>query len=130
MNMYDDLLLPWTVPIPIEAFPKSEFVKHDYDRDGILSNGVCFFSGDSTETLEDAEKGMGTASMVTRWRAAHPELVGTEKDVVRAYVNELREALPKDHQKLTTGTATAILLFKRLQSELNPSQGLLLRFWG
>ncbi|KAG0650928.1 putative S-adenosylmethionine-dependent methyltransferase CRG1 [Hyphodiscus hymeniophilus] len=113
MNMYDDLPLPWTVSTPVEAFPKSEFVKHEYDRDGVLSNGVSFFSGDSTETLDEAEQGMGTASMVTRWRAAHPELVGTDKDVVKAYVNELRDALPKDHQKLTTGTATAILFFKK-----------------
>lgn len=65
------------------------------------------------ETLDQREKGLSTASMVTRWRAAHPDLVGTDKDVVKAYTNELREHLPKDHQKVLTGSATAILLFKK-----------------
>ena len=113
MNMYDDLPLPWTITTPVKAFPKSVFVKHDYDRDGLLSNGVSFFGGANTQTLDEARKGLGTASMVTRWRAAHPELAGTPKDVVQAYVDEMKEALPEDHQKVTTGSATAILLFKK-----------------
>ena len=112
--MYDDLPLPWTLHTPVEEFPKSGFTKHDYDRDGVLSNGVSFFSGGETRTLSEAREGLGTASMVTRWRAAHPELVGTEKDVVNAYMNELKEALPENHQRISTGSATTILLFKRL----------------
>lgn len=113
MNMYNDLSLPWTIPEPVAAFPKDSFVKHEYDRDGVLSNGVSFFCGDSTDSLDVKEQGLSTASMVTRWRAAHPDLVGTDKDVVKAYMNELREHLPNDHQKLSTGAATAILLFKK-----------------
>ena len=113
MNMYDDLPLPWTIPTPVTVFPKSSFVKHDLDRDGVLSNGVSFFSGGSLHTIDEVEKGLSTASMVTRWRAAHPDLVGTDKDVVKAYIKELFEVLPEDHQRVLTGGATAILLFKK-----------------
>ena len=50
--------------------------------------------------------------MVTRWREAHPDLVGTKKECVRVFVNNLREALGgKD--ELLSGGATAILLFKK-----------------
>lgn len=112
MNMYDDLPLPWTIVNPVKAFPESSFVKHTYDRDGILSNGVSFFGGGAVSTLDEIEKGLGTASMVTRWREAHPDLVGTDKDVVKTFVNELRELLPAD-QGILRGSGTAILLFKK-----------------
>jgi hypothetical protein len=113
MNMYDDLPLPWTIPAPVTVFPESSFVKHDFDRDGVLSNGVSFFSGGSTHTIDEVEKGLSTASMVTRWRAAHPDLAGTDKDVVKTYIKEMFEVLPADPPKVLTGGATAILLFKK-----------------
>ena len=43
-------------------------------------------------SLEDLAKGCATASMVTRWREAHPEMVETEDDVVSLTLRELREA--------------------------------------
>lgn len=116
MNMYDDLPLPWTIPTAVTAFPKSSYVKHEYDRNGVLSNGVSFFGGGRESSLDDVERGFSTASMVTRWREAHPDLVGTDKDVVKAFVNELREALPADQQRVQQGSATAILLFKKTKN--------------
>ena len=74
---------------------------------------MSFFGGGRESSLEDVERGLSTASMVTRWRAAHPDLVGTNKDVVKAFVNEVREALPAGHQKVLQGSGTAILLFKK-----------------
>lgn len=112
MNMYDDLPRPWTVSPPVTAFPESKYVKYDWDRDGKLSNGKDFFGGGYKNTLEEIEGGMSTASMVTRWRAANPELVGTDKDVVKLFVKELREAM--DGQDwVERGSGTAIMLFKR-----------------
>lgn len=116
MNMYDDLPLPWTILKPVTAFPKSSFVKHEYDREGVLSDGVSFFGGASESTLDEIEKQFSTASMVTRWREAHPNLAGTDKDVVKVFVDELREALPADHQKVVSGSGTAILLFKKTKN--------------
>ena len=113
-DMYDNLLLPWNVTPPIAVFPESKFVKHEYDREGVLSNGESFFGGGSLANLGQVEKGLATASMVTRWRAAHPDLVGTDKDVVTKVVRDLRDALGGDVEVLR-GSGTAILLFKRAE---------------
>ncbi len=91
--MYDDLPLPWNVSPPVVGFPKSKYVKREWDREGVLSNEETFFGGDEERTLEEVEKGLSTASMVTRWREGNPDLVGTDKDVVTAFVKEIREAL-------------------------------------
>lgn len=112
MNMYDELPLPWNISPAVSEFPKSKFVKHEYDRDGVLSNGKTFFAGNDKETLEDIEGGLGTASMVTRWRAANPELVGTDKDVVQVFLEELKAALG-EQEWIERGSSTAILLFKK-----------------
>lgn len=77
-----------------------------------MSNGVNFFSGGSFTTLDEESKGLSTASMVTRWRAANPELVGTEKDVVKVFIRALREALG-GQDWILRGSGTAILLFKK-----------------
>ena len=110
MNMYDELPLPWTVFPPIMAFPESQYVKHDYDREGILSNGESFFNGSEVSTLDEIEKSLGTASMVTRWRAANS--AGTKQDVTKAFVKELRDTLG-GQERLERGSGTAILLFKK-----------------
>jgi hypothetical protein len=111
-DMYDNLPLPWDVSPPVKDFSQLEYVKHDYDREGILSNGVDFFNGGSVETLDETNKGLSTASMVTRWRAANVELVSTDKDAVKSFVRELREALG-GQDWILRGSGTAILLFKK-----------------
>jgi len=119
MNMYDDLPLPWNVTPTVPEFPHSEYLKHDYDREGKLSNGKTFFGREghfgqgSFTTLEDLEKGLGTASMVTRWRAANPELANTDRDAVKVFVHDCSKALGPDVTAIETGSGTAILLFKR-----------------
>ncbi len=79
----------------------------------MLSNGTTFFSGGEIESLDDIEGGLGTASMVMRWRAVNPEFVGTERDVVKMFGKELRAALG-GQESLERGSGTAILLFKRV----------------
>ncbi|KAL2064849.1 hypothetical protein VTL71DRAFT_3989 [Oculimacula yallundae] len=112
MNMYDDLLLPWDVSPPVAAFPQSKYIKHDFDRDGVLSNGISFLNGSQVYSLAEIECGSGTASMVTRWRAANPELVGTDKDVMSVFAREIGNALG-GQDWLESGGGTAILLFKK-----------------
>lgn len=112
MNMYDTLPLPWDVSPPSVAFPKCDFVRHEFDREGKLSNGTSFFGGSDITTLDEIENSMSSASMVTRWRAAHPELVGTERDVLRVFVTQLREALG-GQDFVERGNGTAILLFQK-----------------
>lgn len=112
MNMYDALPLPWDVSPPVPFFPQSEFTRYDYDREGVLTDGKDFFNGTTFTELEDEKTGLSTASMVTRWRAAHPELVGTEKDCVEVFMGELKEAMG-GQTWILKGSGTAILLFKK-----------------
>ncbi|KAH8815271.1 S-adenosyl-L-methionine-dependent methyltransferase [Xylogone sp. PMI_703] len=112
-DMYDDLTLPWTASPPVTAFPESLFVRHGYDREGVLSNGETYFGGGIEVALGKLEQGLGTASMVTRWREHHPDLAGTNKDVVRQHIQEMREAL--GGETFLRGSATAILLFKKAE---------------
>ncbi|TGO89911.1 hypothetical protein BPOR_0087g00030 [Botrytis porri] len=115
-DMYDHLPLPWNIPHPIPSsiLPPSQFLKLDYDRDGILSNlesDDFFFSGREV-TLEQVEKSLETASMVTRWREAHPDAVGTEKDVLKIHMEELRKAMG-GNESVRTGSSTTIILVKK-----------------
>ncbi|TEY40325.1 hypothetical protein BOTCAL_0438g00040 [Botryotinia calthae] len=115
-DMYDNLPLPWNIPHPIPSsiLPSSQFLKLDYDRDGILSDPESddFFFGGREVTLKQAEKSLETASMVTRWREAHPETVGTEKDVLKLHMEELRKAMG-ENESMRTGSSTTIILVKK-----------------
>ncbi|RDW64005.1 hypothetical protein BP5796_10507 [Coleophoma crateriformis] len=113
MNMYDTLHLPWANNPPVSSFPPESFQRLTYDREGVLSDGEHFFGGDEEVNIEELEKGLSTASMVTRWREANVEKVGTEDDVVRAFAKELRDVVgPRG--VLVKGSGTAILLFKKI----------------
>lgn len=128
--MYDNLILPWQIDnhdgnqsghAASLAFPESDFVRHEWDRDGVLSNGQDFFLADGAPngdesgatTLDDLEDRLGTASMVTRWREAHPDLAGTERDCVKEMGAEIRRAMGDENPKFKTGSAVVLLLFKR-----------------
>jgi trans-aconitate 3-methyltransferase len=108
--MYDNLAMPWSVA-PSTAFPQQGFCKAEWDRDGVLT-GADFFGGEPEETtLEQLELGLATASMVTRWRDAHPDLVGTDEDCVKRLIADLRPLL--GGRGLKCCGSTAILLFTR-----------------
>ena len=49
--------------------------------------------------------------MVTRWREAHPQLAGTENDVVVKMAREMREFL--GGEELVIGRSCVLLLFKK-----------------
>ena len=127
--MYDDLVLPWQVNGSkttakgnlAETFPESEFVRLEWDRDGILSDVVDFFLSNNSEnkgetTLNNLTDSLGTASMVTRWREANPELIDTERDCVAEMCAEIRQAMgvsSDENPTLKVGGSVALLLFKR-----------------
>lgn len=110
-DMYDNLVLPWIANPEQTDFPTESFCRDEWDRDGVLSDGNDFFGGSEERPLEKVEKGFGTASMVTRWRAAHPELAGTEKDVTKEMIATLRPWL--NGKGLRAGSSTVILLLKK-----------------
>lgn len=110
--MYDNLPLPWDTVPSVTAFPPSGFLRHEWDRDGILSNGNTFFGQNEETSLDALERGLSTSSMVTRWREANRDLAETEKDCVRETINELKKAL-NGRETFIEGSGTVLLLFKK-----------------
>lgn len=111
-EFYDNLPLPWQISSPVEEFPESLYTRHEFNRDGVVPEGEEFFSGNKDASLEYVEKTLSTASMVTRWREANPDIAGTEQDCLKRAIKDWRAALGgKD--KFIGGTGTVILLFKK-----------------
>ena len=99
-DMYENLPLPWELRPRNEGFSPKDFVRITWDRDGVLNQGTEFVDGNDEVTLEDLERQLGTASMVTRWRSANPDLTG-EDDCVAVTIRDLSKAL--DGQKSNRG---------------------------
>ena len=110
-DMYDHLLLPWNRSPPIDERLDSGFTRLYWDRDGKLSDYEHFFLGVLSITIEKMQKMMSTGSMVTRWREAHPQLVGTEQDVVAKMAKEMRDLLGEG--EVVIGSSCVLLLFKK-----------------
>ena len=110
-DAYDNLPLPWTVQPPVQGFSPAGFTRFDWDRDGYLSESGHFFLGDDHVTMEQLQKHLGTSSMVTRWREAHPEQAGTDQDVASVFVRDLEDITGcKD---LVGGGSCHLLLLKK-----------------
>ncbi|KAJ6105333.1 S-adenosyl-L-methionine-dependent methyltransferase [Penicillium sp. IBT 18751x] len=113
-DLYDNLVLPWHLNPPFTAFPFSEFRRLEWDRDGILSDGKDFFVRGKETSLQGLGDSLGTASMVTRWRAAHPEQAGTDKDCVNVTIAQVKKALGDNGcEDLKLGHSSVVLLFKK-----------------
>ena len=110
--MYDNLELPWAANPAQTAFPKEEFRRFDWDRGGVLSDGKDFLGGSQEFPMELLEQGLATVSAVTRWREAHPQLVGTERDCVAEVMGQMRRVLGEKGM-LGRGGPTALLMVKR-----------------
>ncbi|KIW73096.1 hypothetical protein PV04_01240 [Phialophora macrospora] len=123
-DSYVDLPLPWTLATDAGAdmdalFDKASFRRVDWDP------ATPFFVGEPEVDLDTFEKMLGTGSAETRWRQAHPDDVGTERDVVRMMRREierlLHEAGVEKGKERLKGTAHGAILFvkkkKRMQRE-------------
>lgn len=90
-NLYMTIGLPWTVDPPVPEFDESALFRKEW---GTESNDESFFEmRQMIFHLDTVEKMLGTASPVTRWREAHPEAAGTEKDVIRKMRREVEKLL-------------------------------------
>jgi SAM-dependent methyltransferase len=112
-TMYRDLPLPWDLDPPIDGFLPGHFQRMEWNVDGQVEENSHFFMYTRELDMDGWEQQMGTASMVTRWREAHPELVGTSNDCVKATRIKLDEAVDDKIKQVTFGPATALLMFKR-----------------
>lgn len=111
-DLYSNLPLPWQISSPVDELPESLYVKHEFNRGGVVPEGQDFFGGSREQSLTDGEKALNTSSMVTRWREANPELAGTEQDCLKRTIRDLRAALG-GKESMVVGYAVVILLFKK-----------------
>ncbi|KAH7176827.1 S-adenosyl-L-methionine-dependent methyltransferase [Dactylonectria macrodidyma] len=86
-NRYLDLPLPWTLERPVEEFDQGAFVRKDWDGNEQL------FVGQAEYNLDMFEKVMASGSPMVRWRQAHPELVGTDRDILKILRGEVARLL-------------------------------------
>jgi SAM-dependent methyltransferase len=115
-DSYVNLPLPWTLAaadVDVAAirssFDQTTFRRVDWDP------ATPFFVGEPEVDLDTFEKMLGTGSAETRWRQAHPDDVGTERDVVRMMRREierlLHEAGVEKGQERVKGTSHGAILF-------------------
>ena len=113
-NMYNDLPLPWTLVPPVTEFDEATFFRKDWGPE----NADEFFVGGAMQIdMDMMEKVYGTASPVQRWRDAHPDTVGTEKDVMRILRREIERLLHEvgveKGKEFIKGNVRGVLLMAR-----------------
>ena len=116
-ELYRGLVTPWLLAPPIDCFSETAFRRHEWDVGGRLTDGQDFFGGSKERLLSDLEKSLSTASMVTRWRAAHKETAGTDEDCVALTMKTIRQAMgsaPGEDPMIRTSGATALLIFRKI----------------
>lgn len=117
---YVGLEMPWDNMETAALFEKDTFLRRRWDTDDESSDNNDMFreAAQLKWSLKEIEAMAQTMSPVTRWREAHPDLVGTDKDCVKIILAETREALgvPEDEDANTTlhgGFALVLLCVKR-----------------
>lgn len=115
-GMYEDLLLPWQVKPPVSGFEETNgnFKRVEWNKDGKVEPGKDFLGGRNV-TPAEIEMGFSTASTVTRWREANPDIANTDKDPVKVLVKEVVRILGSADVKIHAGASTALLLLKRIK---------------
>jgi trans-aconitate 3-methyltransferase len=120
-ELYVGMPLPWTLPTPVPQFDESSFVRKEWNTPNATEPKHTFFSvaPDSID-LDTMEKILGTGSPVTRWREANPDLVGTDKDVVkiiRKNIENVMKETPGDAgpEMLKAAVGAVLLMVKKKQ---------------
>ncbi len=133
-NRYVDIALPWTLAPtqpPVHNFDPDTFVRLEwpidepfFDRGQSAAGGSGVGGGGGDEAgadLDTFEKMMATGSAETRWRQAHPDLVGTEGDVLkqlRLKITRLvHEAGVKPGEERLRGVVEGVLLFVKKKKD-------------
>ncbi|ROW08522.1 hypothetical protein VMCG_03279 [Cytospora schulzeri] len=115
-DLYSTLGLPWTVDPPVPDFDETALFRKEW---GSRDNDESFYEMKQvTLDLDTMEKWLGTSSPVLRWREAHPEAVGTEKDVIKQMRREVERLLheagvEKGKEWMRGGEAGVLLMIKK-----------------
>jgi trans-aconitate 3-methyltransferase len=107
-NSYKTLPLPWTLKEPITAFDKGSFFRREWQIN------ETFYVGPPEVDLDTFEKMVAVGSAETRWRQAHPDDVGTERDIIKILRKKiehlLHEAGVKPGEERLKGVIPGVLL--------------------
>jgi len=107
------LKMPWDVASNNEAFDQKDTLRKVWNEGGRPEHDGSFFAGVVAGPLNIVEMGFGTASAVTRWREAHPDLANTEKDCVRAAFAQIADLFEVKNPVVGWVGPTTLILVKR-----------------
>lgn len=117
-NLYIDLPLPWTVTPPVADFEKASFHRQEWGPENAAEE--FFEGGGFTVDFDKMEMIYSTASPIQRWREAHPDAVGTEKDVIRMLRRKterlLHEAGVEKGKEMIKGNVRGVLIMVKKKS--------------
>lgn len=122
-DTYCGLLLPWHEQVQNPAFDEGHFYHKEWSG---RSNGDTdeFFASQPSVDLDSMEQVMGsTAGPYLEWRKAHPELAGTEQDLLRRGRREIERlqrevGVAKGEEWVKTNVQGALLIVKKRISTL------------
>jgi SAM-dependent methyltransferase len=119
-DMYVNLQLPWTLENPVPEFEEATFLRKEWGTGGDSEPGDQFFANQKPVDMDTLEKVLGTASPVTRWREAHPDTAGTERDLVKMLRREIEQSLHEAGvergKEVVNGGVTGVLLMVKKKS--------------
>lgn len=111
-NRYSDLPLPWTLATPIKEFDEALSSRNDWGMEN------DFYAINPEVNMDMFEKITATGSPVTRWHQAHPETIGTERDVLKIYRRAIERLLheagvEKGKEMIKGATHGVVLVVKK-----------------
>lgn len=117
-ELYVRLPLPWTVEPAVPEFDEASYVRKEWGTGEGSEPADQFYASGPPVDLDMVEKIMSTASPVVRWRESHPEMVGTEGDVVRVTRREIEGLLHQagvepGKERLYGGSAGVLMMVKK-----------------
>ncbi|EXJ95336.1 hypothetical protein A1O1_00456 [Capronia coronata CBS 617.96] len=102
-----------------EVFPKEEFQRLEFNKDGHVPPGEQFLVGRKF-TLDQVKMALGTVSPITRWREAYKDKIasGETEDCVEKLVRQMKEILEevpegKGRDWIEGGSAVVVLIIKK-----------------
>lgn len=114
MGLYHDLRMPWELAPPCKGFDEAGFRRQVWNEEGVPAGDGTFLCGERWVSVEEFERSIGTISAATRWREAHPRLVGTEDDVVKAAFGRIGALLEREGlERLCMVGPTVVVSLKR-----------------
>ncbi|KAK8120918.1 S-adenosyl-L-methionine-dependent methyltransferase [Apiospora kogelbergensis] len=113
-DLYKNLAYPWDLDPPLAEFDQGTFFRKEWDPKAWESDYIIQPPTD----LDRMEKAMATVSPVQRWREAHPDLAGTEKDMIRMMRRDIEKILhqagvEKGKEQLKAGIAAVLVIVKK-----------------